>query len=44
MLSSFFSTPKLAIATMPFFSIVLVFLPVIFVALFWYGMGPKGAY
>lgn len=44
MLSFFFSTPKLAIATMPFFSIVLVFLPVIFVALFWYGMGPRGSY
>ena len=43
MLSFFFTSPKVAIATMPFFSIVLIFLPVIFVALFWYGVGPEGA-
>jgi hypothetical protein len=44
MLSFFFSSPRLAIATMPFFSIVLAFLPVILVAMFWYGFGPLGEY
>ena len=43
MLSFFLSSPKIAIATMPFFSIILIFLPVIFTAMFWFGLGPLGA-
>jgi hypothetical protein len=35
--------PKFAIAFMPFFCIVLIFIPSIFVGMFYYGLGPQGA-
>jgi len=41
--SHFFNSPKFAIAFMPFFCIALLFIPTIFVGLFWYGLGPLGA-
>jgi hypothetical protein len=41
-LSFLFTSPKIAIASTPFIVIVLLFVPPIFVALFWYGFGPKG--
>jgi len=41
--SFWFPNAKTAIAFMPFFCIVMIFLPVIFVGIFWYGLGPQGA-
>ena len=34
---------KVAIAFMPFFCVCTIFLPVIFVGIFWLGLGPQGA-
>lgn len=41
--SFWFPSAKFAIAFMPFFCIVMIFLPTIFVGLFWFGLGPQGA-
>ena len=41
--SFWFPSAKFAIAFMPFFCIVMIFLPTVFVGLFWFGLGPQGA-